>query len=120
MSRRRDKGGGAIEVDAGRLEYEAGAARLVYRAEERGKSLLSAAVGRALGAIARSGEHDGRPVREVVVRFGDRDAAEHNATPLKFLGVGAAWSGGRVESEARFETGDDFGIAPEHRGRRDD
>jgi hypothetical protein len=119
VSGRRDKGGGA-EVDPKRLEYEGGAERLVYRAEERGKSLLSAAIGRALGAIARAGAHEGRRVREVIVRFGDRDAAEHNATPLKFLGVGSAWSGGRVESEARFETGDDFGIAPEHRGRRDD
>ncbi len=93
-----------------RLKYDAATKRLVYDSGVRGKKALPKGVGRSLNKLARKGKWNGHEVSSVAVHFEDKNAAEHNSGPLKFLGLEAQYAGGVVTSSDQFSARTDFGI----------
>lgn len=97
-------------MDESKLSYDRSRQRLVYATSIRGKKLLPKDIGLALSRLARSGEWKGQPIGSVAVKFRDTVAADHNAGPLKFLGLESECDGDVVTSEDKFTVRKDFGL----------
>ena len=97
-------------LDKNKLTYDASTMKLVYDCGLKGTVLLPKEHGLELNRLAREGYYDGQPLQGVAVRFGDREAAEHNAGPLKFLGLASEHDEGVSHSGVHFAVRDDFGI----------
>lgn len=97
-------------MDKNKIEYDKKRRHVTYRCDVRGKTLLDKSIGLAFSRLVRSGRFDDQPVETGSVHFADEAAAQHNAGPLKFLGLVAEHRGGTAESSDRFVVRRDFGL----------
>jgi hypothetical protein len=91
------------------MDWDTATGTLAFRSRVSGITPVEPAQLSVLREAARTGTWLEKPVRRVVVRFADAEAAQYNADALAFLRIETEGPAGLVKSVA-FGTRSDFGI----------